>query len=50
MSITTNLPRGTASTKPRKLRACSTLYNAARQLQAYTGGAPGDGLQPDNPL
>ena len=32
------------------MRACSGFFTAARQLQALTGGAPGDALQPSNPL
>ena len=32
------------------VRACSGFFTAARQLQAFTGGAPDDALQPSNPL
>ena len=32
------------------VRESSWLFTAARQLQAWAGGAPGDGLSPANPL
>jgi hypothetical protein len=32
------------------VRASSSFFASARQLQAFTGGAPGDGLSPSNPL
>lgn len=32
------------------MRACSGYYSAARQLQVFTGGAPGNALTPANPL
>ena len=32
------------------VRSCSALFAAARQMQAFTGGAPADSLGPSNPL
>ena len=32
------------------VRTCSALFAAARQMQAWTGGAPADSLGPSNPL